>query len=104
MSFLYLSLACAEGCISPSKCKDSQKGLNVDVKFFQLTDIVIPSTVSERFMENLLLVEKNLREQHFQNATVIRKETAGKVTTEFKRVIRIILHCRLWDMCCRLII
>lgn len=71
--------ACAEGCISPSKCKDSQKGLNVDVKFFQLTDIVIPSTVSERFMENLLLVEKNLREQHFQNATVIRKETAGKV-------------------------
>ncbi|KAL4219618.1 hypothetical protein ACF0H5_022191 [Mactra antiquata] len=71
--------ACASGCIASDKCPDSEKGLHVDVKFFQLTDIDIPHDVMERFMENLLLVEKNLREQHVQNATIIRKDTAKKV-------------------------
>lgn len=71
--------ACVEGCKTRNTCKDSDKGLNVDVKFFQLTNIVIPNDVMERFMENLLLFEKNEREKHIQNATIIRKETAGQV-------------------------
>ncbi|XP_060584044.1 uncharacterized protein LOC132740200 [Ruditapes philippinarum] len=33
----------------------------------------------ERMMENLLLVEKNLREKHVQTATVIRTQSAGMV-------------------------
>lgn len=71
--------ACAAGCKPRSTCKDSDKGLNADVKFFQLTTIVIPNDVMERFMEKLLLIEKNEREKHIQNATVIRKETDGLV-------------------------
>ncbi|XP_045167398.2 uncharacterized protein LOC123530708 [Mercenaria mercenaria] len=71
--------ACPERCISRSSCKDSDKGLNVDVKFFQLTNIIIPNDVIERLMENLLLIEKNLREQHIQNATVVRTKTDGMV-------------------------
>ena len=53
--------------------------MNVDVKYFQLTNIVITNEVLERMMENLLLVEKNLREKHVQTATIIRKQSAGMV-------------------------
>lgn len=75
----FLFTACSDKCKPRVKCRDSDKGLNVDVKFFQLTNIVIHHDVMERFMENLLLIEKNLREQHIQNATVIRKKTDGMV-------------------------
>ncbi|XP_045169648.2 uncharacterized protein LOC123532306 [Mercenaria mercenaria] len=71
--------ACPEGCTERKDCTDNLKALNVDVKYFQLTNINIHNDVMERFMENLLLVEKNLREKHIQNATVIRKKTDGKV-------------------------
>lgn len=76
--------ACAAGCKTRTTCKDSDKGLNADVKFFQLTNIVIPNDVMERFMENLLLIEKNLREKHIQNATVVRKQTDGMVRTSLQ--------------------
>lgn len=75
----FLLTACSDQCKPRDKCRDTDKGLNVDVKFFQLTNIVIHHDVMERFMENLLLIEKNLREKHIQNATVIRKKTAGMV-------------------------
>lgn len=71
--------ACPERCKPRATCKDSDKGLYADVKYFQLTDIVITNDVIERMMETLLLFEKNLREKHIQNATLIRKETAGMV-------------------------
>ncbi|XP_060584087.1 uncharacterized protein LOC132740237 [Ruditapes philippinarum] len=71
--------ACPKHCKPRDKCKLADLALHVDVKYFQLTNIVIHNDVMERFMENLLLVEKNLREKHIQNATVIRKQTDGKV-------------------------
>ncbi|XP_045168927.2 uncharacterized protein LOC123531754 [Mercenaria mercenaria] len=71
--------ACPAGCKARTTCKDSDKGLNVDVKYFQLTNIVITNDVMERLMEKLLQIEKNLREKHIQSATVIRRQTAGMV-------------------------
>lgn len=78
---LVIVSACAVGCKPHSTCKDSDKGLNADVKYFQLTDIIITDDVMERMMEKLLLLEKNLREKHIQSATLIRTETTGMVST-----------------------
>ncbi|KAL4222775.1 hypothetical protein ACF0H5_018815 [Mactra antiquata] len=71
--------ACPPGCTPRDKCTDEDKGLHVDVKFFHLASIVIPNDIIERLMETLLLGEKNLREQHFQNASILRKDTAKMV-------------------------
>lgn len=71
-------LACNE-CTPVDQCTDKDKGLNVDVKFFQLTNIVIPSDVEDRYMEALVLQEKVLREELYQNASVIRKTTQAMV-------------------------
>lgn len=72
-------LACAPDCIPHANCPDTKKGLHVNVKFFQLTNIIIPPDVEDRYMETLVLQEKNLREQLYQNAAIIRKETSKMV-------------------------
>ena len=78
LCFFYLISACKD-CVSIDRCTDSDKGLHADVKFFQLTDIDIPSDVEDRYMETLVLQEKVLREELYQNASVIRKTTTAMV-------------------------
>lgn len=79
--------ACPDGC--SKNYNECERGLNVDVKYFQLTEIVIPSDVEDRFMEALVLQEENLREELYQEAAVIRKETmqmVAKITNEAKEL------------------
>jgi hypothetical protein len=105
--FSFVFPACPKHCKPRDKCKLADLALHVDVKYFQLTNIVIHNDVMERFMENLLLVEKNLREKHIQNATVIRKQTDGKVkyfcqtyeweTTRYKKHYMSTLPCSRYE-------
>ena len=51
----------------------------MDVKYFQLGHMNIPSDVEERFLRALTLQEDALKEQLLQDAQVVRKETESKV-------------------------
>ena len=73
------AFACPVNCISRNICEDKDKGIYVDVKYFQLGEISIPGTVEERFLRQLTLQEESEREKLLQNAQVARKETQSKV-------------------------
>lgn len=60
-------------------CTASDKGLNVEVKYFQLRRIRIPSDVEKQFIQALVLQEQNEEEKLKQDAVVVRKETSQKV-------------------------
>ncbi|XP_052079824.1 uncharacterized protein LOC127717989 isoform X1 [Mytilus californianus] len=60
-------------------CTDSDKGLNVEVKYFQLRRIRIPRDVEKQFIQALVLQEQNEEEKLKQDAVVVRKETSQKV-------------------------
>lgn len=79
---VYLPVTDCNGCIPRSECKVKDKGLNVDVRYLQLTDVDIPDDVQDRYMESLVLQEKVLREDFYQNASLIRKTTEAMVRTE----------------------
>ncbi|CAC5368306.1 unnamed protein product [Mytilus coruscus] len=60
-------------------CSPSHRGLNVEVKFFQLGRIQIPSDVEKQFIRASTLKEQNEEEKLKQNAVIVRKETNQKV-------------------------
>ncbi|XP_063412520.1 uncharacterized protein LOC134695237 isoform X1 [Mytilus trossulus] len=60
-------------------CTASDKGLNVEVKYFQLRRIRIPRDVEKQFIQALVLQEQNEEEKLKQDAVVVRKETSQKV-------------------------
>lgn len=60
-------------------CSSTDKGINVEVKYFQLGTIKIPSDVQNRFMQALTLQEQAAEEILKQDAVIIRKETSQKV-------------------------
>ena len=60
-------------------CQDTDKGLNVEVKYFQLAKIDIPNDVETRFIQALVLQEQAEEEILKQDAIVIRKETDQQV-------------------------
>lgn len=64
-----------ENCIPRLNCQDSDKGIYADVKYFQLGEVEIPHTVKERLLEALILTEAEEKEQLFQDAQVVRKQT-----------------------------
>lgn len=76
--FLFWREACKE-CTPTTFCGDKDKGLHVDVKYFQFTDVDIPGGVEDRYKEALVLQEKVLWEELYQNASVIRKTTEALV-------------------------
>lgn len=51
----------------------------MDVKFFQLGKVTIPSSIQERFMKALTLNEESDRENLVQEAKVVRKATNAMV-------------------------
>lgn len=51
----------------------------MDVKFFQLGQVIIPSSVQERYMKALTLKEESDRENLVQEAKVVRKTTNAMV-------------------------
>jgi len=72
--------ACEKGCTPLAQCdQEREKGLWVDVKYFQLGAISIPDDVSERYLKKLTLNEEGARENYIQDAAVVRKITTSKV-------------------------
>ncbi|XP_061187985.1 uncharacterized protein LOC133196051 [Saccostrea echinata] len=71
--------ACPENCKPYVHCTAKEKGLFVDVKYFQLGQVTIPHSVQERFMKALTLQEQSDREVLLQEAKVIRKNTTAMV-------------------------
>ena len=51
----------------------------MDVRYFQLGYVNIPSDVEERFLRALTLQEDALKEQLLQDAQIVRKDTDFKV-------------------------
>ncbi|XP_062579680.1 uncharacterized protein LOC134241662 [Saccostrea cucullata] len=73
------AFACPENCKPYTECTAKEKGLFVDVKYFQLGQVTIPDSVQERFMKALTLQEQSEREELLQEAKVIRKSTTAMV-------------------------
>ncbi|VDI49327.1 uncharacterized protein LOC143059524 [Mytilus galloprovincialis] len=71
--------ACPLNCKSRDICNDDDKGVYVDVKYFQLGSIRIPHTVEERFLRQLVLQEETDREKLLQGAQIVRKQTDFEV-------------------------
>jgi len=72
--------ACPASCIPLAQCDaEREKGLWVDVKFFQLGGIRIPDGVSDRYLKALTLQEDNLREEFMQTSAVVRKSSVALV-------------------------
>ncbi|KAK3591936.1 hypothetical protein CHS0354_031438 [Potamilus streckersoni] len=67
--------SCESGCTPYERCADNQKGLFLDVKGTQLGKVVIPDDVENRFLRALILQEESAREELYQEAQVVRKET-----------------------------
>ncbi|KAL3832279.1 hypothetical protein ACJMK2_023937 [Sinanodonta woodiana] len=75
--------SCDSGCVPYSSCADNQKGLYLDVKGTQLGKLVIPDDVENRFLRTLILQEESAREELYQEAQVVRKETE-KIVAQIK--------------------
>ncbi|KAK3750814.1 hypothetical protein RRG08_037255 [Elysia crispata] len=72
--------ACPAGCTSLDQCNNEKdKGLWVDVKYFQLGAVHIPEEVEGRHLEKLVTKEETERGQYFQDASVLRKNTEAIV-------------------------
>ena len=71
--------ACPTGCKATSTCTSTDKGLYVDVKYFQLGTITIPNDVQSQYMKALTLQEEADREKLLQDAQVVRKNTTAMV-------------------------
>lgn len=71
--------ACPAGCKPTSTCTSADKGIYVDVKYFQLGTITIPSDVQSQYMKALTLQEEADREKLLQDAQVVRKNTTAMV-------------------------
>ena len=80
MTFIIIFLpACPIGCKPTSTCTSTDKGLYVDVKYFQLGTITIPNDVQSQYMKALTLQEEADREKLLQDAQVVRKNTTAMV-------------------------
>lgn len=76
---LKFPFGCPSGCLDSFDCTDEKKGIFVDVRYFQLGYVNIPSDVEERFLRALTLQEDALKEQLLQDAQIVRKDTDFKV-------------------------
>ena len=54
-------------------CTQEDRGLNVDVKYFQLANIDIPDIVNSQFVQALVEQEQAQEELLKQEAVVVRK-------------------------------
>ncbi|XP_078702129.1 uncharacterized protein LOC144928043 isoform X1 [Branchiostoma floridae x Branchiostoma belcheri] len=70
---------CVEGCKPYSNCTKEDKGLFVDVKYFQIGRVLIPNDVQDRFLLSLTQLLDAEQEQYLQDATIVRKQTEAEV-------------------------
>ncbi|GFN73606.1 hypothetical protein PoB_000011200 [Plakobranchus ocellatus] len=72
--------ACPKGCTNLTLCNNEKdKGLWVDVKYFQLGAIRIPADVEERRLTRLVTQEEVDGGKYKQDASVVRKNTEAIV-------------------------
>ena len=72
--------SCWAGCKPRPTCNDTEKGLFVDARYLQLTDLEIPYEVEQRNLRTLIITEETARETFQQQAAVIEKETEQLVS------------------------
>jgi len=60
-------------------CTQEDRGLNVEVKYFQLANIEIPEIVNSQCIQALVEQEQAQEELLKQEAVVVRKETTQQV-------------------------
>ena len=100
--------SCWAGCKPRPTCNDTEKGLFVDARYLQLTDLEIPYEVEQRNLRTLIITEETARETFQQQAAVIEKETEQLVSFSvyflcvlyevvwlFHRIVSIIAICKL---------
>ena len=56
-------------------CKSEDKGLFVEARYLQMTDLEIPYEIEQRNLRTLLLTEETAKETFTQQAAIIEKET-----------------------------
>ncbi|KAF6019222.1 hypothetical protein EB796_022463 [Bugula neritina] len=76
---------CFVGCISRDQCTVKDKGLFVDARYLQLTNLKIPYEVEQRNLKTLIITEETAKESFTQQAAVIEKETEQKQILEAAR-------------------
>ena len=67
------------GCTPYDRCTEADFGFYVDVRYFQLAELHIPSGLEDKFLRGLILQEETETEQFKQEATLVRKATDAKV-------------------------
>ncbi len=71
---------CEPNCKKPEDCTKEDKGLYVDVRYFQLSFVEIPDIVLSRNLQALTQLEDGIRETYLQKASLVRKTTEESVT------------------------
>ena len=66
---------CWTGCLDRRLCKSEDKGLFVEARYLQMTDLEIPYEIEQRNLRTLLLTEETAKETFTQQAAIIEKET-----------------------------
>ncbi|XP_067928708.1 uncharacterized protein [Watersipora subatra] len=66
---------CVKDCIDRTLCNDSDKGVFVDARYLQMTDLEIPTEVELRNLKTIIITEETAKEKFTQDAAVIQKET-----------------------------
>jgi hypothetical protein len=81
-------------------CTQEDRGLNVEVKYFQLAKIEIPDIVNSQFIQALVEQEKAQEELLKQEAVVVRKETTQQVNGIYMLQMttnQSLTHLMTWD-------
>lgn len=71
---------CFDGCIPRVNCTTADKGVFVEARYLQMTDLSIPYSIEQRNLKTLVLTEQNAEEAFRQRASVIEKETEQLVS------------------------
>jgi len=66
---------CTPGCVEHSKCTTSQKGLFVEVRYFQFLDFDIHDDVKSRYLRQVTRREEEEQAKYELDEKVVRKET-----------------------------
>jgi len=70
---------CEKGCKERSTCTKEDRGLFVEVRYLQLSDIDIPSQVNERRLLTLIRELEEEKEKSIKEEMIVRKQTELEV-------------------------
>jgi len=70
---------CIDGCKKYDTCDESDFGLFVDVRYFQMGRVDLPDEINERNLRTITLKLENEREKFRQEAQIVRRGTDAEV-------------------------